>query len=124
MTFTVMTKDEFLSKESACRRHQSRLVLFWFAGFSVFLVWPYLATGKIDRHWTSLAWQICFMAYLAGGFFGVLWFSTRQMNQLGMVCPKCKWGKFFLFNAVVKKRILATGKCKCGQEIIESHDAA
>src|SRR5579863_3876295 len=115
-----MTNDEFVSKKSAWKSYRDRLSVFWLAGFSIFFAWSYLAAGKIDMHWTSPLWQVCFIAYLVGGVIAIFWLSSRRMRRLGMFCPRCGQGKLFLFNASSTRHILTTGKCRCGHEIIES----
>jgi hypothetical protein len=121
---SLMTKNEFVSKQLDWKRYQRRqkkIVILWGAGFSIFFLWSYLAAGKIDMHWTSPLFATFFMVYLVGGFFAMLWHGVRRMKQLGMFCARCKWGQYYLFNAIVTRRILTTGKCRCGQQIIESH---
>jgi len=115
-----MTKDEFMANELAWKRYRDKFDYLWMAGLSIFFLWSYLASGRIDTHWTSPLWQACLAIYLMGGMVIMFWLNIRRMRQLGMFCPRCKWGQYFLMNPVVKRRILATGKCRCGQQIIES----
>jgi len=119
-----MTKDEFISKESDWKRYRDKIGYLWGGGFGLFILWPFLFSDKRDLHGTSPLWQVCFVIYFLGGVVMVFWLNIRRMRQLGMFCPRCKWGHYFLMNPIVRRRILATGKCRCGQEIIESHDAA
>jgi hypothetical protein len=109
-----MTKDEFISRRLVWKRYRDKVGYLWIAGLGLFFLWSYLAAGK-----TSPLWQICFMIYLLGGSGLCLWLGIRRMRQLGLTCPRCK-----RMNGVTTRRILATGKCRCGQEIVELHEAA
>jgi hypothetical protein len=115
-----MTRDEFMAKAQIWRRYRTRFTWCWFAGLGVFLVWANLPPGHRDLH---PAWKACFCIYVLGSVAAMFWLGIRQCLRLGMFCPKCKWGQFFLFNPIATQRILSTGKCRCGHEIIELDDA-
>ena len=113
-----MTKEEFITRQSALKSYCLKISFLWIAGFGVFILWPIIAIGKMDMHYTSPLFQACFIVYLFGGLTLFAWLQIRKQKQLGCFCSKCL--KRFGANRTVKI-VIDSGKCtRCGEIIIES----
>jgi hypothetical protein len=113
----LMTKSDFISRQTALKSYALKLAMTHLAGLACFILWP----EKKGPDGLDHLFVFCFFSYLFVGICLVAWLQIRRQRQLRACCPKCK-KRFGPKSAQV---VLATGKCgSCGERILDDFPAA
>jgi len=114
-----MTKQEFIERQQAWKRHSGRRLAIWtvlWFGLMAGVIWiQTLVSARTRANWVEPFFVLLLLAVLIGNLPVLIWYSRRQQRRFGVVCPQC--GKPLATSGA--SIVVATGNCAyCGEKIL------